>query len=138
MERSATLRAQAEDLAAGTPAARGHLALVRAEHARLTRNGEVEAWAEAVDACREMNEPFPLTYALCAAGGGAGRRGSAAAAAAAAGEAAELAGRMGAAPLLGEIEALIRRARLRISTDGADSAPRAPPQRLPVLRIRSD
>ncbi len=60
---------------ARTPAARGHLALVRAEHARLTRNGEVEAWTEAVDACREMNEPFPLAYALTEAGGGVGRRG---------------------------------------------------------------
>ncbi len=123
LERSATLRAQAEDLAAGTPAARGHLALVRAEHARLTRNGEVEAWAEAVDACREMDEPYPLAYALWRQAEALAVAGSADAAAAAAGEAAELAGRMGAAPLLGEIEALIRRARLRISADGADSAP---------------
>ena len=41
----------------------------------------------------------------------------------AAGEAGELAGRMGAAPLLGEIEALIRRARLRISANATDPAP---------------
>ncbi len=120
--RSAVLRAQAEDLVAGSPADRGHLALARAEHARLTRNGEGEAWADAVAACREMNEPFPLAYALLRHAEALTGAGSAHAAGAAAGEAAELAGRMGAAPLLGEIEALIRRARLRVSADGTNSA----------------
>lgn len=123
VQQSASLRAQAEDLVAGTPAARGHLALVRAEHARLARTGQVEAWAEAVDACRAMNEPFPLTYALLRQAEASAAAGSAAAAGGAAGEAAELAGRMGAVPVLSEIEALIRRARLRISAAGRDSAP---------------
>jgi DNA-binding CsgD family transcriptional regulator/tetratricopeptide (TPR) repeat protein len=123
LERSAMLRAQAEGLVAGIPAARGHLALVRAEHARLTHNGEVAAWAEAVDTCRQMNEPFPLAYALLRQAEASAAAGSADVASAAAGEAAELAGRMGAAPLLSEITALIRRARLRISADGTDSAP---------------
>ena len=113
LERAAVLRAQAEDLVAASPAARGHRALVRAELARLARNGEVEAWGETVDACREMNEPFPLAYALLRQAEALAAAGSADAAGAAAGEAAELAGRMGAAPLLGELEALIRRARLR-------------------------
>jgi DNA-binding NarL/FixJ family response regulator len=83
----------------------------------------VEAWAEAVDACRAMNEPFPLTYALLRQAEASAAAGSAAAAGAAAGEAAELAGRMGALPVLSELEALTRRARLRISTGGRDSAP---------------
>ncbi len=118
LERAAVLRAQAEDLVAGSPAARGHRGLVRAELARLARNGEVEAWGEAVDACREMNEPFPLAYALLRQAEALAAAGNADAAGAAAGEAAELAGRMGAAPLLGEVEALIRRARLRVSSNG--------------------
>ena len=123
LERSAVLLAQAEELDAGSPAARGHLALVRAEHARLTRSGVVEAWAEAVDACRGMTEPFPLAYARWRQAEALAAAGSTDAAEVAAGEAGELAGRMGAAPLLGEIEALIRRARLRISANATHPAP---------------
>jgi DNA-binding CsgD family transcriptional regulator/tetratricopeptide (TPR) repeat protein len=121
-ERGAALRAQAEELVAVGASARGHLALVRAEHARLMRAGEVEAWADAVGTCRGMNEPFPLAYALLRQAEGLVADGGADGAAAAAGEAAELAERMGAAPLLGEIEALIRRARLRIPGARTNSA----------------
>ena len=120
--RMAVLLAQAEDLVAGNPKAQGHLALARAEDARLTRTGEADAWATAVDACREMNEPFPLAYALLRQAEALAAAGSADAARAAAGEAVELAGRMGAAPLLSDIQALIRRARLRSSVDLTSSA----------------
>jgi DNA-binding NarL/FixJ family response regulator len=98
---------------ATTPADRGHLALVGAEHARAVRNGEVEAWAAAVSAIKEMNEPFPLAYALLRQAEALSTAGDTAAAAATAGEALDLARGMGAAPLVEAIEALMRRARLQ-------------------------
>ena len=74
--------------------------------------GEADAWADAVSAIREMNEPFPLAYALLRyAESLTGARDPDAAGAAA--EALDLASRMGAAPLVEEIEALMRRARLQ-------------------------
>jgi DNA-binding CsgD family transcriptional regulator len=120
-QRASALLAQAQATGAGTPADRGHLALVVAENARLHRDGEVDAWSDAVTACRAMNEPFVLGYALlrhaeALAGAGEGR-----AAAVAADEARTLASEMMAAPLLGEIDALVRRARLR--TEHQPAAP---------------
>jgi DNA-binding NarL/FixJ family response regulator len=84
---------------------------VLAEHARLHREGELEAWAEAASRCRAMHEPLPLAYALLRhAEALAGE--DAAAAAAAAAEAMELTQAAGARPLQAEVDALIRRARL--------------------------
>jgi DNA-binding CsgD family transcriptional regulator len=112
-QRAAALLAQADDTPAQTPSAQGHLALVRAEHARLTRTGQVEAWSEAVAACRAMHEPYPLAYALLQQAEALAAEQQTAEAAVAAGEAAELARGMGAAPVVSEVEALVRRARLR-------------------------
>ena len=98
---------------ATTPADRGHSALVGGEHARAVRESEVDAWAAAVTSTRAMNEPLPLTYALLHHAEALVAAGDTAAAASAASEADALARQMGAAPLLEEIEALIRRARLR-------------------------
>jgi ATP/maltotriose-dependent transcriptional regulator MalT len=111
--RSGALLAQAGGLGVRTPAARGHLALVRAEHARLVRAGELTAWGKAVDACRSMNEPFLLAYALLRQAEAMVSAQHFADAGSVAHEASELALTMGARPLLGEIEALIRSARLR-------------------------
>ena len=124
VKRAAGLLAEAEAMAVETPAAHGHLALVRAEHARLTGEDEVEAWTRALTACREMNEPFAVAYTLLRQTEALADAGDSAAASAAAGEAAALAGGMGASPLLAEIEALIRRARLR--GEGERSARAAP------------
>ena len=91
------------------------------------------------------DQPFPLAYARCRQAEALAAAGSTDTAEVAAGEAGELAGRMGAAPLLGEIEALIRRARLRISANathpGPDSSPRRPcrcrrPVRIDPARAR--
>jgi DNA-binding NarL/FixJ family response regulator len=79
------------------------------------RDGEVDAWAAAVAATRAMNELLPLAYALSHHAEALAAAGDTAAAAAAAGEAADLARRMGAAPLLEELDALIRRARLQLA-----------------------
>jgi DNA-binding CsgD family transcriptional regulator len=124
-QRASALRAEAEATEARTPADRGHRALVRAEHARLTGGDEVEAWSSAVRDCRLMNEPVVLSYALLRLAEARAAAGELTAAAAEAGEAAELAGGMGAAPLMADIEALIRRARLRTESEPAP-APAAP------------
>lgn len=124
-QRSAALVAQAEAMFVRTPADRGHLALVRAEHARLTGRDEVGAWGHAVDACRAMNEAFPLAYALLRQAEALVAAGASDGAAGPAREAARHARDMGAAPLLGEIEALIRRARLSPGPEPAGSAPEA-------------
>ena len=113
VQRSAELRSEAEQMPTTTPADRGHSALVGGEHARAVRESEVDAWAAAVTSTRAMNEPLPLTYALLHHAEALVAAGDTAAAASAASEADALARQMGAAPLLEEIEALIRRARLR-------------------------
>jgi DNA-binding CsgD family transcriptional regulator len=112
-QRIAELREEAEATAAATAADRGHRALVRAEHARALSEGEADAWAAAVSAIREMNEPHPLAYALLRYAEALTAAGDLGAATSAASEGLDLARGMGAAPLLEEIEALMRRARLQ-------------------------
>jgi ATP/maltotriose-dependent transcriptional regulator MalT len=122
--RMAGLRAEAGSMDATTAADRGHRALVAAQHARLTHSDELTACADAVAACREMNEPYPLAYALLLQAEALSAEGDRAAASGPAREALELAQGMGAAPLAADIEALIRRARLRVGedSDGAEVA----------------
>jgi DNA-binding NarL/FixJ family response regulator len=71
-----------------------------------------------------MDEPHPLAYALLLHAVALSAEGDRAAASGSAREALELARGMGAAPLAEEIEALIRRARLRVEEepDGAEGA----------------
>ncbi len=90
---------------------RARRVLVAAEHARLRGEGEDEGWAAAVAASRESGERYPLAYALFRYADALTGR-SDADAATAASEALQLATAMGATPLTGEIDALIRRARL--------------------------
>ncbi|MGN6870554.1 MAG: helix-turn-helix transcriptional regulator [Solirubrobacteraceae bacterium] len=111
----AELHEAAERTAATMPAHSGHLALVRGEHARVRREQEVEAWADAIAACRAMNEPLPLAYALLRHAETLTGHGQTETAAMSAREALELAQMMGAAPLLDDVQALIRRARLSVN-----------------------
>ncbi len=114
-QRIAELREEAEATPATVPAAVGHRALVRAEHARVRREQEVEAWADAIAACRAMNEPWPLAYSLLRHAETLTGHGHTEAATKSAREALELAQMMGAAPIREEIQALIRRARLSVN-----------------------
>jgi ATP/maltotriose-dependent transcriptional regulator MalT len=116
--RMASLAAEAESMDTTTAADRGHQALLAAEHARMAREGDVAAWSEAVGVCREMNEPYPLAYALLRHAEALAAERDPGSASAAAREALGLARDMGAVPLAGEIEALARRARLRVEDDG--------------------
>ncbi len=128
LQRAQHLISQAEAASPSTPADFGHLALARAEYARLVHAGEAAAWSEAVTACRAMNEPHPLAYALMRLAEALSASPEQAAAAAAAGEALSLAAAMGATPLVDELQALVRRARLSVAPHGAAGVPEAAPE----------
>ncbi|HEY6525463.1 MAG TPA: AAA family ATPase [Solirubrobacteraceae bacterium] len=122
-QRVGALRETAEGMPAQTPADRAHLAFIRAEYARLQSDRPLAAWEDAASAARAMNEPLPLAYALFRHAQALAAAGDRDAAAARAQEAASLARRLGAQPLQGEIDALVRRARLRIHDDQGSGAP---------------
>jgi ATP/maltotriose-dependent transcriptional regulator MalT len=128
--RLSDLLAEAEHCPIVTFADRGHLALVRAEHARAQQRDQADAWRDAVAAIRPMNEPYPLAYALLRQSDAASVAGELPAASALAREARSLARSMGAGPLLEEIDALARRSRLSVEDDGpavaADPTPAEP------------
>ncbi|HET8586300.1 MAG TPA: response regulator transcription factor [Candidatus Limnocylindria bacterium] len=107
------LMRDAQTLPTAIPSDHGHLALVQAEHARLRGVDETTAWETAVSAARAMRQPFVVASALLRQAEALVATGDSVAAAASASEAHMLAAGLGAAPLLAEVEALIRRARLR-------------------------
>jgi ATP/maltotriose-dependent transcriptional regulator MalT len=125
--RISELHAEADAIPIVTPADRGHRALIRAEHSRAHRAEEAEAWDAAADACRDMNEACPLAYSLLRHAEACSDSGDPGTAAASAAEALRLARAMGAKPLLDEINALVRRARLQTTDEDASGSPRAAP-----------
>ncbi|MGZ4313667.1 MAG: helix-turn-helix transcriptional regulator [Solirubrobacteraceae bacterium] len=122
---SAAVRDDALSMAPLGPADHGHRALVLAEHARLHREGELEAWGEAARRCRPMNEPLPLAYALLRHAEALSGHGDTTAAGEAAAEALSHTQAAGAAPLQSEVEALMRRARLQAGAPLNGDAPEA-------------
>jgi DNA-binding NarL/FixJ family response regulator len=139
----------AESLATATPRNHGHLALLNAEHARLRGVDETTAWAAAVSAARQMRQAFVVAYALLRHAETLVAVGDHAAAGAAATEAKTLGAGLGAAPLVAEVEALIRRARLRPGAPAASKAASADetdatdpfgltPREVEVLRLVAD
>lgn len=152
--RAGELLREADALTTATPNDRGHLALMNAEYARLLGVEETAAWEAAVSAAREMQQPFVVAYALLRQADALVAAGDSITAASSANEAQSLAGGLGATPLLAEVEALMRRARL--SPDGlvtpadtnaataAESAAEATdrfgltPRELEVLRLVAD
>jgi DNA-binding CsgD family transcriptional regulator len=101
--------------------------LVTAEHARLRDSDQTESWAAAITACREAGEAYPLAYALFRQAEVLVTEGEADAAEPAA-EALKLASDMDARPLIAEIEALIRRARLEAEEPQSEPAPAPAPE----------
>ena len=126
IDRLSDLLAEAERCPIVTFADGGHLALVRAEHARATQHDQADAWRDAVAAVRPMNEPYPLAYALFRHSDAASVAGDLQTANASAREARSLAQPMGAAPLLEEIDALARRTRMSLDHDPAALIPVSP------------
>ena len=110
--RAGELLRDAETVAAATPSDYGHLALLEAEHARLRGIDETPAWEAAVSAARGMHQPYFIAYALMRQAEARVIAGDGVAATASASEAQALVADLGAGPLLAEVEALIRRARL--------------------------
>jgi DNA-binding NarL/FixJ family response regulator len=118
-ERVAALEALSRELPAATPPALAYQALAAAESARVADHDA--GWSEAIAATRSAGDPYLVAYALlrhaeaaCAAADRAG-------ASPAVQEAARAAAALGAAPLLADLTALARRARVRIETDGTEA-----------------
>jgi ATP/maltotriose-dependent transcriptional regulator MalT len=120
-DRVAALATLSRELSATTPPALAYRALADGESARA--GGREADWTEAIEASRRAGDPYLIAYALL-------RRAEAACAAAdresaapAVEESARLAAGLGAAPLLDEVRALARRARLRIDADAPEAEP---------------
>jgi DNA-binding CsgD family transcriptional regulator len=111
-DRIADLTGLAGQLPTPAPPARGYQALAAAEVARAGGTSQEAAWAAAVAEWRAAAEPYPLSYALLRQAETATAGGDRDLAAAAVNEAQQLAGQIGAGPIVTEAGALIRRARL--------------------------
>jgi ATP/maltotriose-dependent transcriptional regulator MalT len=114
-DRVAALVDMAGGLSATTPPEIAHRALAEAEVAT-----EPE-WEAVIDACRAAEDPYLVAYALMRSAQAACANGDREAAAPPLEEAARLASAMGAAPLLEDVRALARRARVTIA-DAAEPA----------------
>jgi DNA-binding CsgD family transcriptional regulator/tetratricopeptide (TPR) repeat protein len=118
----ATARRAAAEAAAVTPNAAGWRALAEAEYERARGTARPDLWADAADTWERLERPPLKVYsrwrqaeALVAAG--ASRR----ATSEPLGQAHAVAARIGAAPLLRELEFLAERARLELAPPGAAS-----------------
>jgi DNA-binding NarL/FixJ family response regulator len=115
-ERVILLRAQLGTLDAPTPTMRAYRALAVAEATRATR--EPADWGAALSVCRTAGDPYLIAYALFRRADDACAAGDREEATASLLEAAQLAQEVGAAPLLEDVRALARRARVKL--DNAD------------------
>jgi DNA-binding NarL/FixJ family response regulator len=115
-ERVAALVAMAGAMPATTTPALAYRALADAEVAPASN------WEAAVEACREAEDPYLVAYALLRSAEAGCADGARDAAAPALEEAARLAASMGAAPLLEDVRALARRARVQIRMGDAEPA----------------
>ena len=128
VERLGVVRVYAvANLANFAPQTQAWFALSTAERGRASAASDSGAWAAAAQACRAVSMPYPEAYARWrlaeAALAGRGRRGEAAESLRAA---AAIARRLGAKPLMREIELLARRARLEIDEVEAPTPKAAP------------
>lgn len=101
-----------------SPPDRCYRTLVEAERARFANQDEVGAWRSAADAWREVNEPFPLAYALLRQASALAADGRRTEVQAPLSEALRLAETMGAVPLAQEAHELARQVGLSLD-DGA-------------------
>jgi DNA-binding CsgD family transcriptional regulator/tetratricopeptide (TPR) repeat protein len=135
-QRREALHTQAAALQAGTPPAQAYKALIAAETARLSGQGEVAAWHTAVAATRSAGEAFPLCYSLyrlAEAQSADPATGTDTAVSATALECLRLADDLAAATA-DDVRALARRARLRIEPTPPATAD--VPSQQPDLRFR--
>jgi DNA-binding CsgD family transcriptional regulator/tetratricopeptide (TPR) repeat protein len=116
--------ALATTLSTTTPPNRAYRALAAAEIGR-DADGRLAAWSEAVDAARAAGEPYLLAYALTGRATGLLAQSARAEATTTLREASVLAIGLGAQPLVTDIEALARRARVSLVDDDATPPPAA-------------
>jgi DNA-binding NarL/FixJ family response regulator len=102
-------------MAANSPLERAHRALAAAEATRA--EGREPDWTAALEACRTAEDPYLVAYALLRSAEADCAAGDRDAAGPPLEEAARLAADLGAVPLLEEVRALARRARVRIDED---------------------
>ena len=112
-DRVSALVALASALPATTPPALAYRALADAEVA------PAPDWDAVIEACRAAEDPYLIAYALVRSAQADCVRGDRERAAPALEESAQLAASMGAAPLLDDVRALARRARVEIGEDAA-------------------
>ncbi|WP_311131959.1 helix-turn-helix transcriptional regulator [Nonomuraea gerenzanensis] len=131
VEVGARLLSQAEAAALGAeetplPEMSATLALCRAESARLAGRHDVDAWEAVAESWLSLRRPYPAAYARWRQGEAAIELGDRLAAAEPLGEAARIAGRIGAEPLRAEVMAMAVAARVSV-----DAGHRPPPQQVP-------
>jgi len=113
------VRAAAADLPADVPVLVGWRAVVSAELARASGRLDAPAWQAAVSAWEATANPYPLAYSLLRHAKAAAAAGDRPIAEESARRASEIAGSLGARPLLDEIALLARRARLALLVPAA-------------------
>jgi DNA-binding CsgD family transcriptional regulator/tetratricopeptide (TPR) repeat protein len=140
----AALRDELARRAASTPqpgpVERAHAAVFTAEASRARGHLELAAWDAAAVAWEAVGQPYPLAYARLRAADAAAAGGERDAAAARLTQAAELAARLGARPLLQQITRLARRARIDLPPAATGQAGPAVPfgltaREIEVLRL---
>jgi DNA-binding NarL/FixJ family response regulator len=114
-DRVAALATLSSELSATTAPALAYRALAAGESGRA--GGRETDWTEAIEACRRAGDPYLIAYALLRQAEVACVAADRESASATVAEAARLATALGAAPLLADVRALARRARLRIDED---------------------
>jgi ATP/maltotriose-dependent transcriptional regulator MalT len=117
--RLAAAVAAGHDLVTDVPSGRAFRTLVATEELRAAGRPSAEAWGVAADACAPADLRL-RAYALVREAEAALVEGQREVAVIAADEAADLAGRLGARPLLDDVEALARRGRLTLAGGGIE------------------
>jgi predicted ATPase/DNA-binding CsgD family transcriptional regulator len=119
-ERCARLAGLAAQVQTPAPSWEAYRELTSAEHARAEGTDTAATWLAAVTAWQRAAEPYLLCYALLRLAEAHTAAGDLEAAARAVRQSHSLAGRLGAAPIMAEAEALARRARLSLPREQAD------------------
>ena len=120
------LEARAADIARLGPVHHAWAATFRAETVRAEGHQDLAAWDAAATAWDALARPYPLAYALLGAAGAAAAAGDREGATRRLRHAFELAGQLGARPLLGQISQLARRARIDLPAAGEQAGETTP------------
>ncbi len=140
IERSRGLSDPSPGEVAITPFGEAHRLLCEAEFSRVHGGGAAEPWDRAARAWAELSQPYEVGYARFREAEAHLDGGDKRAAAASLREAFAIATRLGAGPLQADVEALARRARVRVTSAAepsadADDAAGLSPRELEVLEL---